>query len=192
MIQGSIIPAVCAIFLATTITAKAQPVGPNIQLGPAVPLGQMAEGTGKVSIPPNAILSHLQLGKVDRPGPRWLQIQYRTIQGEKEWQLGEENSLPATTPPSTHGGSAPIHVPEGSIVSALQLVGGSLYVWYRRVEAPAKFKLGNEEYGVGTKEPPDNGGGNIASKDGYTMTGFQWLKDPDGQLALNIWYRPVL
>jgi hypothetical protein len=164
----------------------------NIQLGPEVSLGQMNEGPGKISIPQNAVLSRLQLGKGEKSGPRWLTVGYRSIQGERKLELGEENMLPTTIAPAHDGGSAPIHVPEGTIVSALQLGSGSLSVWYRKVVSPANFKLGPEENGTGTKEPADNGGGNTAGKDGYTMTGFQWLKDPDGQLALNIWYRPVL
>jgi hypothetical protein len=162
------------------------------QLGLDGLLGQLNEGPGKVAIPPNAVLSYLQLGKGKKEGPRWLNIGYRSIQGERRLELGEENSLPTTTAPEHDGGSAPIHVPEGTIVSALQLGGGSLTAWYRRVVSPANFKLGPEEKGVGTKEPHDNGGGNPARKDGYTITGFQWLKDPDQTLALNLWYRQVL
>jgi hypothetical protein len=163
----------------------------TIQLGPEVSLGQLTEGPQKVSIPPNAVLSRLQLGKGEKKGPRWLNIGYRTIEGERRLELGEENLLPTTTAPAHDGGSGPIHVPEGTVVSALQLGGGSLSVWYRRVESPAEFKLGPEERGPGTKEPADNGAGNVASKDRYIMTGFQWQKDPDGQLALNLWYRQV-
>jgi hypothetical protein len=164
----------------------------NVQLGPEVSLGQVNEGPGKTSIPQNAVLSRLQLGKAEKKGPRWLIVGYRSIQGERKLELGEENSLPSTIAPADHGGSAPIHVPEGTVVSALQLGGGSLTVWYRKVVSPADFKLGPEGNDTGTKEPPNNGGGNIAGKDGFTMTGFQWLKDPDGQLALQIWYRQVL
>jgi hypothetical protein len=62
--------------------------------------------------------------------------------------------------------------------------------------SPDYFKLGNEEKGTGphfgTKEPADNGAGNVGSKDDCTITGFQWQKDPDGQLALYLWYRQVL
>jgi hypothetical protein len=162
-------------------------------LGPEVPLGQMSEGPGKVSIPPNAVLSSLQLGKGQKDGPRWLNLGYRNIQGGvRQLELGEESMLPTTIAPASNGGSAPIHAPEGTIVSALQLGSGSLSVWYRKVTSPANFKLGPEEAGPRTKEPHDNGGGNVVSKDRYTITGFQWQKDRDGTLALNIWYRPVL
>src|SRR5438093_12606019 len=99
----------------------------KFQLAPDVLLGQLNEGTGKVSIPPNAVLSYLQLGKARREGPRWLNIGYRSVQaGVRKLELGEEeSSLPTTTAPKNYGGSAPIHVPEGTIVSALQLGGGS-------------------------------------------------------------------
>jgi hypothetical protein len=109
-------------------------------------------------------------------------------------ELGDENQLPVTIAPAGDGGSAPIHVPQGTIVSALQLRGGTLSIWYRRVNDPVEFNLGDEVKGQGpenTREPPNNGGGNAAFKDGYTMTGFQWLKDHDGQLTLFVWYRRV-
>jgi hypothetical protein len=166
--------------------------GAVIQLGPEVPLGQVNEGPGKTSIPPNSVLSGLQLGKTAKEGPRWLNVGYRTIQGQYELKLGAENSLPTAAPPKNNGGGNPIHVPEGSIVSDLQLGSSALTVWYSKVESPSDFKLGPEVKGVGTKEPHDNGGGNKAGQDGYTITGFQWLKDPDGTLALNLWYRQVL
>jgi hypothetical protein len=165
---------------------------PNFQLGPETSLGQMGEGPQKVSIPDNFVLSSLQLGKGAKHGPRWLIVGCRNVLGDRRLELGQENSLPTTTAPKNNGGSAPVHVPEGTIVSALQLGSESLTVYYRRVVSPINFQLGSEETGPATKEPSNNGGGNVARKDGCTITGFQWLKDPDGQLALLLWYRAVL
>ena len=166
--------------------------GADIVLGPEVFLGQLNEGP-KVSIPPNALLTGLQLGKVAKPGPRWLNIYYRDNQGSFQLKLSNEYLLPSIVAPKNSGGSGTIHVPEGSIVSALQLGGESLTAWYCKVTSPSTFKLGPEEYDKekGTKEPKENGGGKQVSWDGYTMTGFQWMKDPDGTLALHIWYRQV-
>jgi hypothetical protein len=161
------------------------------ELNPEVSLGQANEGPDKVSIPGNALLSSLQLGKGEKKGPRWLNVGYRTIKGERRLELGEEAMLPATVAPDSNGGSAPIHVPDGCIVSAFQLGGGSLSIWYKRIVSPVDFTLSPERPGLGTKEPNDNGDGNKAFIDGFTLTGFQWMKDRDGTLALNIWYRQV-
>lgn len=164
------------------------------QLGPEVLLGQLNEGQ-KVSIPPNSLLTGLQLGKEAKHGPRWLNITYRSVLGDFQLQLGNEHLLPTIVAPKNGGGSGKIHLPEGTIFSALQLGGELLTAWYCKVNSPSKFTLGPEEYdkAKGTKEPDDNGGGNQASWDGYTMSGFQWMKDPGGggTLALHIWYRRV-
>jgi hypothetical protein len=140
------------------------------------------------------LLTSLQLGKVAKKGPRWLNVGYRTIKGERRLELGDESLLPTTIAPESNGGSAKISVPDECVVSSFQLGGGSLSVWYKRVVSPTDFKLSleTEQPGPNTKEAPDNGGGELASIDGYTMTGFQWEKDPDGQLDLRIWYRQVL
>jgi hypothetical protein len=161
---------------------------PIIQLGPKVWLLPSA-GT-KVSVPPNGLLTHLQL-ETGRPQPSWLRSAYRSIQGER-LELGEEHWRAATTAPGDDGGSAPIHAPEGSVVSALELDAESLSIWCCKYLSPANFKLGPEEEGIGTKEPRSSGKGNIATKDGCTMTGFQLLKDPYGTLAIKIQYRQVL
>jgi hypothetical protein len=74
------------------------------QLGPEASLGQMSEGPGKVSIPPNAVLSRLQLGKGEKDGPRWSNIGYRSIQsGVRQLELGEESMLPTTIAPFPFG-----------------------------------------------------------------------------------------
>lgn len=165
---------------------------PVTQLGPEVALGQVNEGVGKASIPPNSLLTSLQLGKTARTGPRWLNVGYSPIQGAFQLALGDENVLPVAIPPPSNGGGPNIHAPEGTIVSALLLGPSALTVFYRKVNSPASFKLGPEALGVGTKEPHDNGGGGTARQNGDTITGFQMQKDPDGTLSLRIWYRPVL
>jgi hypothetical protein len=161
------------------------------ELNPEVTLGQATEGPDKVSIPSNALLTSLELGKGKKEGPRWLTVGYRTIKGERKLELGDEGLLPVTIAPKNNGGSAPIHVPDKCVVSAFQLGGGSLSIWYKRIVTPDDFALGPERQGPGTKEPPDNGHGDLARLDGFTLTGFQWQKDPDGQLALNLWYKQV-
>jgi hypothetical protein len=163
------------------------------QLGPETPLGQLAEDQAKTSIPPNAVLSSFQLGKTARPGPRWINVGYKMVELDPGRNLtyDDEDSLPPIIAPDSFGGSAAIHVPEGAVVSSLALGAEKLFVWYRKILAPANF-LGPEVQGMGTKEPENNGGGQRATEDGSTLTGFQWLKDPDGTLALQIWYRPVL
>jgi hypothetical protein len=171
--------------------------GPLIKFGAELSLGQMTEGPQKVSIPPNAILSGLQLGKDNMNGPRWLNVWYRNNEGARKLELApDEAALPTTTAPACCGGSAPIHIPDGTIVSAFQLGGGSLTVWYRTVASPLPaFKLGPDNTrpaDASTKEPYNHGGGNRVSKEGYTIAGFQWLKDRDGTLALNVWYRQIL
>ena len=162
-----------------------------IQLGPEVSAGQLSEGAAKTSIPPNAVLTSLQLGKTAKEGPRWLNVGYRIIQGQYELKPGDEDSAGTAVAPANYGGSNKIQAPEGTIVSALQLGSGALTIWYRKVNSPSDFKLGPEAPGARTKEPYNNGGGGMARQDGYTMTGFQWQKDPDGSLALNIWYRQI-
>lgn len=166
---------------------------PTIRLGPETSLGQLAEGAIKTSIPQYSVLTGLQLGKAAKDGPRWLNIKYRDILNERKWDLGEESLLPAAIAPEDNGGSGEIHVPEGSVITAIQMGAGSLSIWYRKIIAPDTYKFGPEEFGATTSEPPDNGGGNFVSKDGYTMTGFQWIRDdPDKQLHLKIWFRPLL
>ena len=166
---------------------------PIIQLGPETLLGLLIEGSAKTSIPQYSVLTGLQLGKTAKDGPRWLNIKYRSILNDRRWDLGEEDLLPQLIAPEDNGGSGPIHVPEGSVITAIQLGGVSLTIWYRKIDSPDNYKLGGEEFGATTSEPPDNGGGNFVSKDGYTITGFEWIRDfPDKQLHLTIWHRPLL
>jgi hypothetical protein len=168
---------------------------PAIHLGPETRLTRLTEGSGKVSVPPNAVLAAFQLGKDDPDGPRWLEVFFSNIQGPDQLELGpEEFSLGSITPPAHDGGSGVLHVPEGTVVSAIQLSGGpSFTVWYRKHVFPDTFKLGPEVLSyAGTKEPTHDGGGSTARKVGHTMTGFEWLRDPDSTTALSIWWRPVL
>lgn len=166
---------------------------PIFQLGPENLLGQLTEGA-RAAIPPNAIMFSLQLGKIASSTSRWLNIGYKSILGQKI-ELGEEFALPTIIAPASNGGSALAHVPVGTIVSALQLGNASLTVSYRQIISPTAFQLGDEIQGVGklenTKEPHTEGGGDQARKDGYTMTGFQWKRDPDEDLTLLIWYRQL-
>jgi hypothetical protein len=156
----------------------------------------------RTPLPPNSVLSSLVLGKAATDGPRWLVVGYKTNQGEEELELDQqEDALPMIIAPADHGGSGEIHVPQvlasrrqdekAAIVSALQFGGQTLTVWYRRVVAPENFGLGPEEPGPGTKEPENNGEGEKATKEGYTITGFELQKDPDGTLELKLWYRQV-
>jgi hypothetical protein len=164
---------------------------PTIEWGQEEPLGQMREGTPKVSLPQNSVLTSLRLGKEKKNGPRWLDVRYKTghVEGGRPLVLGEENQLPTIIAPHNSGSSGRIDVPaEGNIVSALQLGGQALSVWYRKVETPVNFKLGPDKKDGWTTEPADNGAGTIAAMDGYTITGFSWQKDPDGQLHIHIWY----
>lgn len=167
------------------------------KLGPENRLLRVTENSGKISVPPNSVLTAFQLGKDAPSGPRWLEVFYRTVLGDSALELGqEEYSFGSITPPSHDGGSGNLHLPEGTVISAIQLGGGpSFTVWYRKHINPANFTLGPEVAGKfpneNTKEPAHDGGGNIARKEGHTMTGFQWLRDPDGQTALLLWWRPI-
>lgn len=157
-------------------------------VGQEASLGRLYEGFRGSSLPDNAVLTSLQLGKDAKDGPRWLEIGYRVV---STLELGEERELAVAFPPAHDGGGAPIHVPEACIVSTLRLGYHSLSVAYRPITHPPEVKLGGEVEGTGTKEPHDNGGGNKAGKDGCLITGFQWLKDPDGTLSLKLWYRQI-
>jgi hypothetical protein len=157
-------------------------------------LGRMGEGSERVALPGNTLLVGLQLGKNDVHGPRWLVMSYRPVVGEGRLELSQqENLLPRITAPDHSGGSGEVHVPEGHVISSLQLGGVSLSVGYRKIESPATFHLGPEEPGPQTKEPSHDGGGGKATKAGYTITGFELQRDnPDRVVSLKIWYRPVL
>jgi hypothetical protein len=167
------------------------------KLGLETVLAKLSEGD-RVSIPSDSVLTSLQLG-VGRGvwgAGRWLVVASRDVEDVK-LKLRGENPVPTIiTAPGHDGGSAVYHVPQGTIVSALQLGSGpSLTIWYREVESPSNFQLGPEVKGMFSKEPPDNGGGARAHQDGYTITGFQWLKDAappiGGHVALHLWYRQV-
>jgi hypothetical protein len=175
---------------------------PITHLGPEVPLGRVKQpdtGHGAstyAELPLNALLCRLQLGWDGEAGTRWLNVAYRSLVGGGTFELGGDVGQFEIYPPPVGGGSAPAHVPEGSILYAIGLSGGwhpTLLVAYRGITSSTNFKLGPEELGPGSKEPADNGGGPVAKMDGYTITGFQWQEDPgDGQLGLTLWYRKVL
>lgn len=161
-------------------------------------LKQPATGIGSLAIekpPEHLVLSSLQLGWDGDPGTRWLNVGAKHFHGSGPLGLTDLKSVTATPPPSSGGGNI-VKIPEGTLVYSLRLYAGeepTLEINYATVILPAEFKLGAEEEGPGTKEPYNNGGGQVAAKDGCTITGFQWNKDKsDHQLSLRFWYRPVL
>ena len=167
------------------------------KLGLEIEIAHLSEGDS-VSIPPNSVLTKLQLGvtRGDWGAARWLRVFSRDVE-DVILELRDQNPVPGTiTVPNEYGGSGVYQVPPGTIVSALTLSSPpSLAIWYREVELPVNFVLGPEQKGMGTKEPAVGGGGGAAHWDGYTITGFQWQKDAappiGGHVALHLWYRQV-
>jgi hypothetical protein len=143
----------------------------------------------KFSFPMNTVLTTLQLGKF-RGGKEWLTAGFRTIEGFE--LVGDEIGLLTIVAPRSNGGSGFVHSPEGYVLSGLLIDGLTLTAWCRRVKLPNNFCLGAEKKGQGTKEPRSNGGGNFAHEDGSIITGLQWMRDRDGTMALNLWYRPIV
>jgi hypothetical protein len=169
---------------------------PTVLLGPMSWLPYAWPGQRvRVSLPKNALLTDLVLGVIrssDNPKYRWLRCGCRTLV-YKPLQLEEEKFLGTIVAPAHDGGSDQLSVPDGSVVSAIEIVDlYSLSIWYRQYIGPADFKLGPERPGIPTKEPRSQGDGNEATVGGCTMTGFQLQKDPDQTLAIKIMYRPVL
>ncbi|OWO89698.1 hypothetical protein B5E41_30115 [Rhizobium esperanzae] len=167
------------------------------KLGPTVAMPQFFEGPTKISIPPNSLLTRLQLGKSAKNGPRFLNLGCSTIQhsatGKKtSITLDEEFTLPPAIPPTDGGGNI-VNIPAGTVVSALELGSLSLTIYYRNVSKPEDLLSEDEVRGDAAYEPDNNGGGNTVSKQNSTMTGFQWERHADrGFVGLNIWYRAIL
>jgi hypothetical protein len=164
-------------------------VAVGYKLGPIVLMPQYFEGP-KIPIPSNSMLTQMMLGKNAKDGPRYLKLGCSSIE-ETELKLGEEYSLPPAIPPFDGGGNV-VHIPAGTIVSALELGSLSLTIWYRKVTSPPELLSEDEVRGRATYEPENNGDGDIRSMPNSTMTGFQWERHADrGFVGLNIWYRAL-
>ena len=163
---------------------------PAYQLGPETELG-LLQGS-RADVPPNSVLTGLQLGKGD-DGNHWLRVWYRTLDlGDQNLNLAEpELALPAIGAPDAWGGSGTVHVPDKCILTALQFGGEFLSVWYKRVTYP-DIAFGPEQQSLWTKEARSGGGGQLAEAIGCMLTGFQLHKDPDKTLSLQIWYKAIL
>lgn len=165
---------------------------PAYPLGPEISLGQL-HGS-RADIPPNSLLSGLQIGKGEDVDDHWLQAYYRTLTqlGERNLELADpELALPTITAPASNGASGTVHVPDGCIVTALQFGGESLSVFYKRVQYPPELTFGPEQQSLWTKEARSGGGGVIAEALGCMLTGFQLHKDPDKTLSLQIWFKAL-
>lgn len=159
----------------------------------------------KYSLPENFLLTNLTLccERAEKSiSKRWLKVGFRPLVGEPLKLDPEEKSLGFAAAPASNGGSLVLRVPDGCVISKLQIVGktAGIAVWYRQILGPTNFKLGPESPisqgqvrpGFDTKEPRSDGEGYEASQAGSIMTALQILKDPDATWSILIAYRPVL
>jgi hypothetical protein len=166
---------------------------PGYPLGPEKDLGGVLQGA-RADIPPNSVLTGLQLGKGDYgDDDHWLRVWYRTLDfGEENMDLEEpELALPPITAPDAWGGSGTVHVPDNCILTAIQFGGETLSIWYKRIISPKDIAFGPEQQSLWTKEARSGGGGQLAEALGCTLTGFQLHKDPDKQMSIQIWYKTI-
>lgn len=176
-------------FFGTSVLAGTKAMA---DMGPETFIEKQPESQ-KFSFPMNTVLTSLQLGQF-RGGKEWLTAGFTAMTGLE--LVGDEIGLLPIEAPRSNGGSGFIHTPKGYVLSSLMIDGyrghTALTAWCRRVKQPNSLCLGAEKQGTGTKEPRSNGGGNLAHEDGSIITGLQWMKDRDGTLALNLWYRPIV
>ena len=159
-----------------------------MQLGSVVQF--VANWGTPLRLPTNSALTQLQLVKA-YSGSRDFNCGGQELL-ETNLEVSREYSSTVIVPPVNDGGSERINVPENAFVSVVEYGGDDGFrIWYKTILRPTNFSFGEEVEGRDTKEPRSDGGGTLASFERHIMTGFQWMKDPDGTLAMRVWYRPV-
>ncbi len=170
-----------------------------MQFGPERLLGTLlghGPSCNRISIPNDGLLTSLRLGRTtDSISLFTLEVRYSPIVGIGQLHFDGASGTDRTVaqPGSL---SKLIELPEGAAWGDWGFFNGGdpglLVSWPGRVTNPG-FVLGPEEEGMGTKCPENGGGGALATKPGWTITGLRFTKDPsDLDVGLRLWYRQLL